>query len=493
VVIRAICLTCLSGAVWSAFGAWASAASANWLPAESVSPSIGIRSCPIDRTQGPFLARDAAGDAVVAWVRAGKGPIGENFVIEATARSAGGAWRRPSVIASGTIRVPVVAMTASGEAVVVWPSTRYPRKNRYSKARESVNVRTLATHSSSAWSAEHVLAAHLDPGGFEAADPQIGVNAGGEIAVAFRIAAAGSRERSRHEEVMLSRRPVHAAWEPSARIATLNNGGYELQAGLADSGKAVVAWNTAGPRGEFEGSPVWVEAVTVAADGRPVGRPQVLSSRKQRAIEMRLAINAKGESVVAFRMGGRKPGLLQAEGTVACDVEGDSDEGSYAPLPDAHGYGIGEGPERVTRNDDNGRFGKPVRLAEHSLGASAAISPGGEAAILFEHDATARQTVVEAAFGLAGGGWSAPTSTPVNSLLAGLGFDEAGDLKTVFSVRGGFEVTTHTSEAWGSPEAVSAPENSNQGTAIITSTGSTTLAWLATTGNRQIVSVRSSD
>ncbi len=164
-VVRAAGLTCLLGAVWSAFGAWASAASANWLPAEPVSRSIGIRECPVDRTRGPFLARDAAGDAVVAWVRAGRGPIGENFVIEAAARSAGGVWRPPSVIASGMVRVPVVAMTSSGEALIVWPSTRYPRRNGYSKARESVNVRTLATHGSSAWSAKHVLAAHVDPGG----------------------------------------------------------------------------------------------------------------------------------------------------------------------------------------------------------------------------------------------------------------------------------------------------------------------------------------
>ena len=174
-------------------------------------------------------------------------------------------------------------------------------------------------------------------------------------------------------------------------------------------------------------------------------------------------------------------------------MEGDSDEGSYAPLPDGHGYGVGEGPEGVTRTDIDGRFGKPVTLAEHSLGTSVAISPGGEAAVLFEHEATARQTVLEASFSLAGGGWSAPTATPVNRLLAGLGFDEAGDLKTVFSVRGGFEVATRTSETWGSPEAVSAPEKSNQRTAAVTSTGSTTLAWLATTGNRQIVGVRSSD
>ena len=439
------------------------------------------------------MARDAAGDAVIAWVRAGPGPIGENFVIEAAARSAGGAWRPPSVIASGMIRVPVVAMTSSGEALIVWPSTSYPRRNGYSKARESVNVRTLATRGSSAWSAKQVLAAHVDPGGFEAADPQIAVNAGGEVAVAFRIAAAGVRDRSRHEEVMLSRRSVHAAWKPPTRIATLNDGGYELHTDLAAGGKAVVAWNTAGRRGEFEGSPVWVEAVTVAADGRLEGRPQVLSSRRQRAIEMGLAANAKGESVLAFRMGGQKPGPLEAESVAACDAEDDSDEGSYAPLPDAHGYGVGEGPERVSRTDIDGRFGKPVTLTEHSLGTSVAISPGGEAAALFEHEVTARQTVLEASFSLAQGGWSAPTATPVNGLLAGLGFDEAGDLKTVFSARGGFEVATRTSEAWGSPEAVSAPERSNQRTAAVTSTGSTTLAWLATTGNRQIVGVRSSD
>jgi hypothetical protein len=356
-----------------------------------------------------------------------------------------------------------------------------------------VNVRTLVTRGSSAWSPTHVLAAHIDPGGYEAADPQIAVNASGEVAVAFRIAAAGVRDRSRHEEVMLSRRSVHAAWKPPKRIATLNNGGYELQTDLAAGGKAVVAWNAAGPRGEFEGSPVWVEAVTVTADGRLVGRPQVLSSRKQRAIEIGLATNERGESVLAFRMGGQESGLLGAEGVAACDAEDDSDEGSSAPLPDAHGYGFGEGPERVTRTDIDGRFGKPVTLAEHSLGTSVAISPGGEAAVLFEHEATAVQTVLEASFSLAAGGWSAPTATPVNSLLAGLGFDEAGDLKTVFSVRGGFEVATRTSEAWGSPEAVSAPEKSIQRTAAVTSTGSTTLAWLATTGNRQIVGVRSSD
>jgi hypothetical protein len=389
------------------------------------------------------------------------------------------------------IRVPVVAMTSTGEAVIAWPSTSIPRKDGSGKARESVNVRTLATHGSAAWSAPYVLAAHIDPGGSRAADPQIAVNARGELAVAFRIAAAGVRNRSSDEEVLLSRRPAHSTWKPPVKVARLKDGGYELHMGLAATGKAVIAWNTGGPRSEFEGSPVWVEAVTTAANGTPVGRPQVLSPRKQRAVEMELATNSKGESALAFRMGGPKLRLPEAEGSVGCDAEDDSDEGSDAPLPEAHGYGAGDGPERVTRTGDDGRFGEPLTLADHSLGSSIAISPDGEAAVLFEHE-TIGQTVLEGSFSLAEGGWSAPAATPVNSVLAGLGSDEADALQTVFSVHGGFEVATHTSGAWGSPEAVPAPERSDQRTAVVTSTGSTTLAWLATTGDHQIVAVRSS-
>jgi len=68
----------------------------------------------------PHAALDARGDAVVVWVGVDGLPSGST--VEAATRAAGGAWQKPyPVSARGQIALaPDLAMSARGDAIVVW-------------------------------------------------------------------------------------------------------------------------------------------------------------------------------------------------------------------------------------------------------------------------------------------------------------------------------------------------------------------------------------
>jgi hypothetical protein len=82
-----------------------------WGPAETISGAIGNASSPVVKV-------DDAGEAVAAW----RWSDGAFLVVQAAARSGGGAWSAPEVL-SGPGRSasqPLLAMDADGDALVAW-------------------------------------------------------------------------------------------------------------------------------------------------------------------------------------------------------------------------------------------------------------------------------------------------------------------------------------------------------------------------------------
>ncbi|HEX4109789.1 MAG TPA: hypothetical protein VHX88_16760 [Solirubrobacteraceae bacterium] len=62
---------------------------------------------------------DAAGDAVLSWLVSEPG--GDPFELEAARQAAGGAWQAPTtVVTSGQLEEPQVALDATGDAISVW-------------------------------------------------------------------------------------------------------------------------------------------------------------------------------------------------------------------------------------------------------------------------------------------------------------------------------------------------------------------------------------
>lgn len=106
-------LVVLGWLAWSRFG-----------PADTSSPWPA----PVDVSAAPFgaaapeVGADERGDAVAVW----QGYTRRGLLVQSAARAAGGSWRRPVDVSSGSrnARYPELAVGAQGTAVAVWRGDR---------------------------------------------------------------------------------------------------------------------------------------------------------------------------------------------------------------------------------------------------------------------------------------------------------------------------------------------------------------------------------
>jgi hypothetical protein len=280
-------------------------------------------------------------------------------------------------------------MDSRGEATVVWEQERLDRTEPsccgYPK-RKSVRlaVETRSHPANGGWGDTVVLASRqqrLQASSEHVPDPQVAVDGRGDVTVAYHMRERGAERIGGREDVLLSRRRRGGRWRSPIVVAhTVNS--YATGLALDARGETILVWDDGGPEGGGEHGNEWVEALVLARDGKPEGRPQVLSSKSKHAGEFDLVANSRGAAVLTWSR----------------------------ELPE----GEGRGPVEAATRPAGGRFTqKPVTLLRKSFSAIVAIDRQGNATALFERSTPAEAQggesgPLEAATHSARGSWSKP-------------------------------------------------------------------------------------
>lgn len=230
----------------------------------------------------PQVGVDERGDAVAVW----QGYTRQGLLVQSAERSAGGSWRRPVDVSSGSrnARYPELAVGAQGTAVAVWRADRL--------ADGSKAVFAAVREPGRGWQRPARLSA---PAG-AADDPHVVVDRRGN-AIALWTAHRG-RGRTRLQS---SVRPRGGRWETPVDVAEVSSASH---AGSADPriavdarGNAVAVWtNVTGHDGDNLG--VVQSAVRAAGGG---WEPAVdVSTAGHTSFAARVALDARGNAIVVW-------------------------------------------------------------------------------------------------------------------------------------------------------------------------------------------------
>jgi PASTA domain len=221
---------------------------------------------------GPDIALDSAGNAVAVWGRYN----GNDFILQAAVRPAGGAWGAPQDLsAPGRDNGgPQVALDSAGNAVVLW--------TRYGNGSNGV-VQESARPAGGEWGApENLSAIDEDAGG-----PQIALDpAGNAIAVWLRREGINS-------VVQAAARPAGGAWGAPQDLSADGQDADVPQVALDQAGEAVAVWE------RLNGSNFIVQAAARSAGGA-WGLPQNLSATGQHAYDPQIALDPAGNAAAVW-------------------------------------------------------------------------------------------------------------------------------------------------------------------------------------------------
>jgi hypothetical protein len=448
-------------AVTLSIAAAPSRANAAWSTSQTIFSVAGA-----SNLQLPRVARDAVGDAVAVWERyPEKGDWG---AVEAATRRAGGSWSAPIRLGFGSAGAsdPEVVMDSGGEATVVWEQSTFDgqRGKKQRSARLVVEARSHRVEGG--WGRIALLASRQEEFGAgeepsqRAPGPQVAVGARRDVTVAFSIRERHAKAVSGKEDILVFKRRGDRWYSPVVVAHTVDNS--EMQLALDGRGETILAWEHGGPPGERES---WVQALTLARDGRPKGPAQALSAKSKTSYALDLAANSRGAAVLAWSQ--------------------------------ELGEGEGYGPVEVATRPAGGRFTtKPVTLAHKSLPAVAAINAQGTAAVLFERtipEGSEKEELgpLEAATHPAVGGWSKPEMVSPRANPQALACGPHGELVALWEANLGLSgqppgrhpIIDASIEppgaAWQPPEAIS-PENTSEDAAglALAAGGQATAIWL---------------
>jgi PKD domain/PASTA domain len=325
----------------------------------------------------PQLAVNAAGDAVAVWV--GSSERGAN-VIQAAARSAGGAWGRAEELAGGNVHDPQVALAPDGTAVAVW--------ERFDGATSVVQASIRPP--GWPWSAPTDLSA---PGAY-AAYQQVALDHYGNAVAVWR------RFDGANWIIQTASYPSGGGWSAPHDLSAPGQDAEAPQIALDRYGDALAVWR------RFDGAN-WI----VQSAFRPysLGRagdwsaPQDLSAPRYDARTPQVAFDAKfGDAVaiwtrnddtvqVADRpVGGpwepakdlAAPGFLTDDAHIALDPEGDAIALWRRSETGEHGI------VQVARRPAGGEWGSPEVLSNPEQAAvdpELAVDPAGNALAAWSH------------------------------------------------------------------------------------------------------------
>jgi hypothetical protein len=356
-------------------------------------------------------------------------------------RRAGGSWSAPIRLASGGSGAitPAVVIDSRGQATVVWEQSTVDGNKGKARGRVRVAVEARSDAANGSWGPRVVLASRQERLSVievseSEPDPQAAVDGGGDVSVAFQLRRRGAKPINGREDVLLfTRRRGH--WRGPVVVAhTVNSS--ETQLSCAAHGETILTWNHGGLSG---GREHWVEALVLPRNGKPIGRPQVLSSKFGDAYSLELAANSRGAAVLAWSQalgegeglgpveavtraaGGRftsKAVILRHKSTpavVAIDEQGTATALLERALPRGRDEEDEGGALETATHPADGSWSKSQTVFPKGEPVALTCGPHGELVALWEAEAppgkpSERRYVIDASIEPAGGAWQPPAA-----------------------------------------------------------------------------------
>jgi hypothetical protein len=173
-----------------------------------------------ENSVAPAVAIDPAGESVAIWKRFD----GAHSIVQSASRAAGAAWSRPvNLSAPGrNAEEPEVAIDPAGEATAVWErfDGRFDR------------IQSASRRRGGSWS----KATDLSGRGRSSHEPQVAVDAAGEVIAAWQRTTGGG------PEVQAVLRPAGSPWAGPTGLGPSTGGFEELDVGISAGGEALVVW-----------------------------------------------------------------------------------------------------------------------------------------------------------------------------------------------------------------------------------------------------------
>ena len=276
-------------AAGNALAVWIRSNGTNYIVQAAARPAGGAWSAPQDLSAAghdadfPQVALDAAGNGLAVW----EGDNGTNEIVQAAARPAGGAWSAPQDLsATGqNAHRPQVALDPAGNALAVWE-----RSNG-----TNLIVQAAARPAGGAWSAPQDLSA----AGHDADLPQVALDAAGNGL------AVWERDNGTTEIVQAAARPTGGAWSAPQDLSAGQNAANP-QVALDADGNALAVWE------HYNGTNYIVQAAARPAVSGVWQTPQDLSAAGQSAYEPEVALAAAGNALAVWIRSNGTNDIVQA-------------------------------------------------------------------------------------------------------------------------------------------------------------------------------------
>ncbi|HXB66018.1 MAG TPA: PKD domain-containing protein [Solirubrobacteraceae bacterium] len=216
------------------------------------------------------VAMGAHGDVAMAWASFVSGKLAAQVVT----RPAGGSYSAALTLSppGSETRAPVVGVDGAGEAVAAWP------------AAGANYIIEATTVSGAAVSAPQKLSAP----GENAVSPAIAVDERGDAIVAW------TRENGTENVVQASFRPAGGHFGAAVSLPTKSGNTMHPEVAIDAAGDATVVWE------RFDGAEEIVEAATRPAATGAFTAPVELASSSGNPMEPAVAMNAAGDTAVAW-------------------------------------------------------------------------------------------------------------------------------------------------------------------------------------------------
>jgi hypothetical protein len=378
----------------------------------------------------PQVVLDAAGDATAVWERWN----GQDTVVEAAYRPAGGGWQTPIDLSNADEEIvqagehnaysPRLAVDAAGDTTVVW--ARYAGTNR-------ILIQAVSRQMGGSWQAP------VDLGEMHSAtdpEPWVASDEAGDTTAVWKS----------NEAIESSYRPAGGLWEPAVTLAAAN--AYVPQAAMDIRGDAAVAWM------HYDGSRYVVEGAYRPA-GEGWGAPVVLSQAGEEGGDPQIALDGAGDMMVAWN--GHPAG-------------GEVVRAAYRPAG-----GEWQSPVDVSRQGDQAQE------------LHAALDTQGDALLVWSHGTSevGGYDIVQAAYRPAGGAWQEPadlSESGENAFPSDIVFDKQGNAAVVWERSNGAHDIVQADyrsavEGWQQPVSLSEDEkDSTDAVVVLDAPGNSTVA-----------------
>ena len=240
-------------------------------PAGGAWGTVDVLSAAGQDANTPRIALDGSGSAYAIWSRSN----GSRGVIETRVKPAGGRWGPTGALSSASYGSgqPQIAVSPAGDAVATWTHNTSPTK-----------VQARVRPAGGAWEATtHDLSA----AGRRATEPQVGVDADGDVV------AAWTESDGLNQLVRTAERPRGGGWSQSDPRSAAGASAGALTLAVAPDGAAVAGWTS------------WEDAtyVTQAARRSPGGGwepAETLSVTGRDAFYPQVALDGRGNAVAAW-------------------------------------------------------------------------------------------------------------------------------------------------------------------------------------------------